>query len=197
MLSRKGGCDFLFLDQFLNLLKIDWLLVLWGFLKIDRWRHHLVFACFEEIDNKILKTPFPIKSKNRVMTSSDSSPLFHWCGYCWKSLDYVWLDLIENNFDFSKNRMMTSSSSRKWVLFDFWGKIFCYTFFDKSWGFLKIERWRHQNHHECFISVWVWKNEWVLFWVKENSIFNFCQIWVEVLLFMKNKLFQKNNQHNY
>ena len=71
-------------------------------------------------------------------------------------------------------------------------KYFILYFFDESWGFLKIDRWRHQSHQECFISVWVWKNEWVLFWVKENSIFIFWSDFELRFWFLwKNKLFQK------
>ena len=109
---------------------------LWSFLKIERWRHHF-FAHFEENVKKAIKFPFWRKSKNRLMTSSDSSPMFHWSDYCWKSLDYVWLDLKKTFFDFSKNRLMTSSSLKNEFYSIVEEKCFIIYFFDESWGFLK------------------------------------------------------------
>ena len=101
----------------------------------------------------MIKFPFWIKSKNRVMTSSHSSPLFHWCGCCWKSLDFVWLDLKENIFDFSKNRLMTSASSRKRILFVLsLRKIICFVFFDKSWGFFKNRSMTSSDSSRMFHS---------------------------------------------
>ena len=44
LVVEKREYNFLFLEQSINLLKIDCLLVLWRFLIIDWWRHHFCFC---------------------------------------------------------------------------------------------------------------------------------------------------------
>ena len=98
------GYSFLFLEQSLKLLKIDWLLVLWRFLKIDRWRHHFYFCLFRRNCEK--RDEISILKNLKMDWRRQHHQENEFCFIFEENILILWFD---KSWGFSKNRMMTSS----------------------------------------------------------------------------------------